>query len=184
MKMSKAGKTVAWIAVGLITVFAVAPVSYEAWSVWSARRKARYHAARLAAGDFRHGGTMAIPEIPYHLHKLIELGPDSAEELIKLLYNERATPYQRIYFTGHEITMHETRNEPPKDTRATVGYMANYALQSIFNRGIPYRVYLGKKEREAAILKWKGILAKHEAENTIIDRMFQRLVDKLVHSQH
>ncbi|HDZ20188.1 hypothetical protein LCGC14_0017460 [marine sediment metagenome] len=95
---------------------------------------------------------------PYHLSKLIEIGPSAGAALLDLLADDTSTPFEYrgvLSFQGglsHDLT---------KRT-ATLGDMADYALRCIYSDDVGYRSYLLQAEREATIEQWRKIVADSE----------------------
>lgn len=115
--------------------------------------QARYHAGCLAAGDYKMGD---VPLVPYHLLKLIEIGPAASEELVWLLEDGTLTPF--IYVGRLDFQTHYFSSGTPPVRTATVGDMADYALRKLYSSDVGHRSYLVESEREKAILRWKQVI--------------------------
>ena len=118
---------------------------------------ARFHADALVAGDFR---TALDPKVPYHLDRLLELGPlKSGGVLHELLANTSPTPIQ---FIGDNIRWAaiSSINEPVERRAATIGDLADWAMRQLYRvpLGVGYRGDLPAPQRKEAIHRWLKVI--------------------------
>ena len=114
---------------------------------------ARFHAHALLAGDFRTA--WGNPPVPYHLARLIELGPfDSGLVLYELLDNTSSTPMHcldgNIGFSASDSV------KVCGERTATIGDLADWAMRRLYDvpAGVGYRGDLPPAQREEAIARW------------------------------
>ena len=111
-----------------------------------------FHANALVAGDFRTYDS----EVPYHLSRLVDLGPLESWGLFhELLANTSPTP---ILLIGDNIRSAAilSINGRVERRMATIGDLADWALRRIYRvpLGVGYRGDLPAAQRTEATRRW------------------------------
>jgi len=124
-----------------------------------------WHIEKLRQGDFHrrvdHRDVLAMTAMePYHVWRLIEIGPSAGPHLVGLLEDETLTPFK--YYGSPVFAPSGARGTETGtvDRTATLGDVADYALRRIYEDDVGYRSYLGQPDRSIAVARWRQIVAE------------------------